>query len=88
MAANERVRKMADILVNYSVFVKKGETVVISASTNAEPLVKEIYKKIIDKGAFPHLMLGLPGLSYYYFKNATEEQIKKFPKIFKISCCI
>jgi len=82
MATDNRVSKMADTIVNYSVFVKKGETVIISASTNSEPLIKEVYKRVIKKGAFPHLMIGIPGLSYYYYKNASEEQLKKFPEIY------
>lgn len=76
-----RIKKLAKVLVDYSVFVKKGEHVIISADTNAQDLVKEIYKLVLKKGAYPSLHIDLPGLTYFYYKNATMEQLKKFPKI-------
>ena len=77
-----RIKKLAEVIVNYSVFVKKGERVIISASTVAQDLVKEIYKLIIKKGAYPSIHLGIPGTSYFYYKNASTEQLKRFPDIY------
>lgn len=79
---DERIKKLAKIIVDYSVYIKKGDKVIISAGTIAEPLVKEIYKRIIDVGAYPMLNIGFSGLSYYYYKNASKEQLKNFPKFF------
>ena len=42
-----RYEKLADILVNYSTKVKKGETVVISSGFDGLPLVKEIALSLI-----------------------------------------
>lgn len=78
-----RIKKVADILVNYSTKVKKGETVLIDAQYEAKDLVLEIYKLVLKKGAFPKVNLGLPGAAYNYFKLASDEQIKAFPKIRK-----
>ncbi len=77
-----RIIKFAKILVDYSTNVKKGETVVISGEVEAKPLILELYRQVIKKGAYPRLHIGLPGTSYIYFKNASLEQLKKFPKIF------
>src|SRR5262245_15781489 len=43
-----RLQKLADVLVNYSVAVKKGQLVRISASPNSVPLVLEIYRKVLE----------------------------------------
>lgn len=79
---NSRIQKLAKILVDYSVFVKKGERVIVSADANSEPLVKELYKQILKKGAYPVLNLSLQSLSYIYFKHASSEQLKTFPEFF------
>lgn len=78
---DERIKKLAKLLVDYSVFVKKGENIMISASTEAAPLVNELYRLIILKGAFPSVNLGTPEMSYIYYKNASQAQLKKFPTL-------
>ncbi len=77
-----RLRRLAKVLVDYSLAVKKGNRVVISAGTQAQDIVKEIYKHVLKKGADPVLHLGIPGLGYFYYKNASMQQLKKFPKIY------
>ena len=61
--------------------VKKRDKVIIDASAEATPLILELYKQIIMKGAYPITKIELPGMSYSYFKNATKEQLKHFPEI-------
>ena len=49
--SDPRVIKLADILINYSLKVKKGERVLINSSSElAKPLVLEVYKKILKAG--------------------------------------
>ncbi len=76
-----RVKKVAEILVNYSVKVKKGENVIVSGSNEAGDLIKEIYKLVIKKGAYPSVKVGLAGMNYLYYKYASDEQLRKFPQI-------
>lgn len=79
---DSRITKEAEILVNHSVNIKKGEYVIISGSNEAEELIKEIYRLVIKKGAYPSVKVGLPGISYIYYKHASQEQLKKFPQIY------
>ena len=76
-----RVTKEAEILINHSVNVKKNDYVIVSGSAEAKELMLELYRLIIKKGGYPSLKVGLPETSYIYFKNASEEQLKKFPQI-------
>lgn len=80
--ADPRIKEAARILVDYSTKVKKGENVIISGSAEAAPLIKELYKLIIKKGAYPSVKVGLDGMSYIYYKNASQEQLKHFPDIY------
>src|SRR3989344_2661726 len=76
-----RITKEAEIIVNHSIKVKKGEYIIISGGTEAKELMLELYRLIIKKGAYPSLKVGLAGTSYIYYKNASNEQLKKFPQI-------
>ncbi len=79
---DNRIKRLAEVLVDYSAFVKKGEYVIISGDSQAQELLKEVYKLVLKKGAYPSLKVGLQGLSYFYFKNASKEQLNKFPEIY------
>ncbi|MFO8016609.1 MAG: aminopeptidase [Candidatus Woesearchaeota archaeon] len=79
--ADPRVKKLADILVNYSVSIKKGDIVEISCGPKARPLVLELTKLILKKGASPLLRVGLPGFANTFYKHAPESILKKTPKI-------
>jgi len=79
---DEKITKLAQTIVDYSVNVKKGERVIISASPKATSLVKEIYRLVLKKGGHPSVKMGVEGLSYIYYKNASTDQLKKFPEVF------
>ena len=77
-----RIKKQAEILVDYSLKAKRGEKVVIIGGVNAQPLMLEMYRRLIKKGAHDvRLRYDSYELSETYFKNASEAQINYFPKI-------
>jgi len=58
--ADPRVSKFASVLVEHSARVQPGDRVLIEATTAAEPLVRELYIKILEKGGLPVPLLQLP----------------------------
>lgn len=76
-----RVIKFAKILVDYSLNVKKGEYVKIAGTTDSKPLILELYKAVLRKGAYPLTDIGFPEMDYIYYKNASQQQLKKFPQL-------
>jgi len=79
-----RVKKLAKILVNYSVEVKKGDKVLLEASDPLGlPILKELYKQVLLKEAYPYLILGTEDLSYFYYKNAVKKQLEAEPEVFE-----
>lgn len=82
MPTDLRTRELARLVVDYSLKVKKGENVVISGSREAEDFIIALYKEIILRRAHPILRVSLPGLSPFFYKHATKEQIEKFPDHF------
>lgn len=71
-----RLKKLAQVIVNYSVALKKGEIVLIKSPSIGEPLVKELYLAAIEAGAHPHVRLGAEGLSEILLKNASDNQLE------------
>ena len=70
------LEKYAQILVDYSTKVQKGDLVLIRAqSVQCSPLVKEIYKQVLKKGANPVVRCSIDGLAEDFIKYANDEQL-------------
>jgi aminopeptidase len=73
---DKRLEKLAHILVNHSLDLKKDDLFVITGGCVATPLIKEVYRQALMAGAHPHIRLGIDGLAEIYYKNASENQLK------------
>jgi len=76
-----RILKAAKLLVEHSTKVKKGDKVIISGLPESIPLIKEVYRLCIKKGAFVTVKLSVPGLSHIFFKEAQKHQLEYYPKL-------
>jgi aminopeptidase len=72
---DDLVNRWADLLVDYCLRVKPGETIVIGSELAARPLVEACYRALVLRRAQPLVRLELPGLSEFFIQNATEEQL-------------
>ena len=71
-----RIKKLADILVEYSCDIQKGERVLVSYDgESAKPLVKQIIKTIYEKGGLPFLEIRDSSISREILLGCTEEQL-------------
>jgi len=82
MPIDLRTQQLAKLIVDYSVFVKKGEKVIISGAEEAKDFVVALYKEVILRGAHPILRFRPSGLSAFFYKYANKEQLEKFPEEF------
>ncbi len=73
---DSRVEKLADILVDYSCRVGKGDLVGIIGSYQAEPLMLAIYRRCLDRGAQVALRPSLPHGEPIFYHHAGEEQLE------------
>jgi aminopeptidase len=67
--------RLAKLLVHYSLRIKKGDTFFIEGTTEAAPLITEIYREAVRSGANPTTMVHIPGLKYILLNEGQEEQI-------------
>jgi len=73
--SDPRLVKYADVLVNYSVKVKPGDWVNISAGHLAVPLIREIVDQVVRAGGHPTYDLASDEIADANYKNATLEQL-------------
>jgi aminopeptidase len=71
-----RLTKLAQVLVNYSVGVKRGQLVRISAPPVATPLVVELFRETVKAGGNPMVRMSPEELSEILIKNAGDDQLK------------
>jgi len=69
------VEKLAKVVTNYSLGVKEDNEVVILGEVVAEPLMLEMYKEMILKGAHPTLFPTFSHSKEVFFKYANDGQI-------------
>ncbi|MTI67305.1 MAG: aminopeptidase [Firmicutes bacterium] len=74
--ADMRIKKLANLLVNYSLDIKKGEYLLIEGSDISKPLIKEVYREAIKKGAHVDTKVDISGLREIFFKEASDKQLK------------
>jgi aminopeptidase len=74
-----RIQKLARILVEHSTKVKPGDRVAIESVTSAEPLVREIYRQVLERGGYPHILLHLPDEDEIFFAHAKDDQLDFTP---------
>ena len=88
--ADPRVAKFAKVLVEHSARIVPGDRVLIEATTAAEPLVRELYIQILEKGGHPHPMIAFPGMMPFsqdemYLTYAKDAQLDFVPTFYKIA---
>lgn len=74
--ADTRVQKLAQVLVNYSLGVKKGMWVRLDGAVEAAPLLTAVCVEVLKAGGFPTVRPSLPGLGYLTLKHASDEQLR------------
>ena len=88
--ADPRVSKFANVLVQHSARVVPGDRILLEGTTAAEPLLRELYIQILEKGGHPHLMMALPGLMPFsqdemYLTYAKDTQLDFVPTFYKLA---
>jgi len=77
MLEDPRVGRMAKVLVEYSLGVQPGWMVTITARPAALPLVGAVYKRVIEAGAHPYVLLRIPGANEMLLRYGSDEQLTR-----------
>lgn len=74
--SDQRLSNFSKILTYHSANIQAGDRVLIEATTEAEPLVRQLTTEIIKAGGHPHLLLSLPDEEEILFQYGNTEQIQ------------
>lgn len=70
------LEKYAELLVDYSLYLKKGEKLFIRTTTLAEPLVKEIYRLATRRGTQVEVFFDMDDQQKIFLEEADEDLLK------------
>jgi aminopeptidase len=73
------IARWADLLVDYCLAVRGGETIMIVSELEATLLVAAASKAVILRGAHPLVRLEIPGLHEFFLEHADESQLGYLP---------
>ncbi len=73
---DERIEKLADILVDYSTGVSAGDLVIIRGAYVSEPLMLALYRRCLERGAYVRPETTLPRAQPLFYRHANDDQLK------------
>jgi len=76
---DNRIKKHAEVLLKYSLDLKKGEKIIIVGDVVTLPLIKESYRLAVEMGALPQVLINSEELKEILLKGGSKEQIKYVP---------
>jgi len=72
---DDRLDRLAQVLIRYSLNVQPGNLVAIQGGTEAIPLLREVYRETLRAGGYPELNLDMEDAREIYLKEANEDQL-------------
>ena len=76
MMRDQRLDKLADVLVNYSVKVQPGQLVRITGDQVGGDLLEAVYEAVLKAGGHPLLRCGIESCQDIFLQTANEDQLK------------
>lgn len=73
------LKKYARLLIDYCLDIQGGEKLYITTTTAAIPLLKELYRYGMEKGAIIEIDLSFPDQNKIFFDQADDRQLKYIP---------
>jgi aminopeptidase len=80
---DQRMEKLANLIVNYSTAVKPGDKVWIRGEAGGAPLMMEMYKQVLKAGGLPFITPELDEMKPVLLKYGSSEQVTYMPAAVK-----
>jgi len=65
----------ADLLAGYCLEVQPGQQILVRSTTLAAPLLLELQRAILERDAWPHLRVDLPGQDRSFYDHARDRHL-------------
>ena len=73
--SDNRLVKFADVLVGFCTEVREGDLVTLESSPRAAPLVRELYRSVLEAGGYPLPRISLEGTDESLLTLGSDEQL-------------
>jgi aminopeptidase len=73
--SDSRDQRMADVLVDFCAEVREGDLVTIESTTLAAPILRDLYRRVLEAGGHPLPRISLEGLSENLLKYGNDAQL-------------
>lgn len=73
------IERLSKLIIDYCCNIEKRDKVLIDSDLPAKPLVLELYKQILLRGAYPRIEWNVEGFAPVYYDYASKEQLQKYP---------
>jgi aminopeptidase len=80
MLEDSRVRRMAEVLVDYSLGAKEGWQVTIMGGVTALPLMQSAYRVLLERGAHPQVVIDPPGIQELLLQYGNNDQLSRLDR--------
>ncbi|NWG07918.1 MAG: aminopeptidase [Chloroflexi bacterium] len=70
-----RIRKLAQVMVQYSLGIKRGQKVYMQTTPAAHEFNLAFYEEAVKAGAHVDVLMSIPGAAEVFFKNASNRQL-------------
>jgi aminopeptidase len=74
-------RPFADLLAGYCLDVQAGQQVLVRSTALAAPLLLELQRAILERDAWPHLRVELPGQARGFYEHARDMHLDDLPEL-------
>jgi aminopeptidase len=71
-----RVERLAAVLVGHSTGVREGDLVDVTAALPAAPLVRELYRRVLEAGAHPQVRTSVEGEPEILLRDGSDGQLE------------
>jgi aminopeptidase len=73
--SSSRLSRFADVLVGFCADVQEGDLVTLESTPLAAPLVRELYRRVLDAGGHPLPRITLEGTTVNMLKHGNDDQL-------------
>jgi aminopeptidase len=74
--ADPRVEHLAEVLVDYSTAVAPKQLVLLETTPLATPLLKALFRTVLEAGGHPHVRVGAEGVAEALLERGSDEQLE------------
>jgi aminopeptidase len=73
--SDSRHRRLAEVLVDFCAGVQEGDLVTLESTTTAAPILRELYRRVLEAGAHPLPRVSLEGVLENLLKHGDDDQL-------------